>query len=492
MRHEVFRILPRLAESMGDGTEYFPVIDDVAALLDEPSLHYGCLKALQAVSDLRRDIADGSPPPMEFRFDSPWGPVTVEADGVALVVEFGPPGGATTPDQTLAVHLRFGRGGTSDQPAARGVLGCGLVYAAGDAPNSYRSGAWSLGAGLFGMGVLVDEGGDDDYDLDEVGLGTGCFGAGLLLDAAGNDRYYLRKGDGQGLGFPGGIGILADRSGDDLYYAEPDASVAGRADYHSAHEVAVSNAQGAGSGRRGDGSDGHSWAGGLGALIDVDGNDVYRAGNFSQGIGYWYGTGLLWDGGGRDHYVSVYFTQGSGAHFAVGALIDEGGDDVHVLRKNAGAAFGFGWDVVNAFLIDRGDGNDRYLGKIISTGVAEVRSNAFFLDEGGDDIYLLSAGAKGYGDVDERESYEAPGPTHSYPFHLDQVAVFLDLGGRDRYLRRTKAGTIVPDPEAADGRTWHRRRRDPRKLSGPNVSIGRDQVRGRLGFLDPWPRRTGE
>ena len=61
-----------------------------------------------------------------------------------------------------------------------------------------------------------------------------------------------------------------------------------------------------------------SEAGGLGALLDVDGDDVYEAGNFSQGLGYWYGTGVLWDGGGDDRFESVYFTQGSGAHFAIG------------------------------------------------------------------------------------------------------------------------------------------------------------------------------
>jgi hypothetical protein len=121
----------------------------------------------------------------------------------------------------------------------------------------------------------------------------------------------------------------------------------------------VSNAQGVGSGRRGDGADGHNWAGGLGALLDVDGNDTFRAGNFSQGLGYWYGTGLLWDGGGNDEYVSVYFTQGSGAHFAIGALIDEGGNDKHTLKENAGAAFGFGWDVVNALRRRRAQGVHR-------------------------------------------------------------------------------------------------------------------------------------
>jgi hypothetical protein len=235
------------------------------------------------------------------------------------------------------------------------------------------------------------------------------------------------------------------------------------------------------------------WAGGLGALLDLEGDDRYRAGNFSQGLGYWFGTGLLFDGAGNDEYVSVYFTQASGAHFAIGALIDEGGDDVHRLEHNAGAAYAFGWDVVVALLLDRGAGNDRYEAKIISTGLAEVRSQAFFLDEGGDDTYVLDEGAKGLGDRDERKEYAAPGPTHLYSFELPQIGLFLDLGGRDRYLRRGKSGELADDPAAGDGRRWNVRARDPASPAAFNASLGADVERGRVGFLDPWPRfRPGE
>src|SRR5262249_57114653 len=113
---------------------------------------------------------------------------------------------------------------------------------------------WSLGAGMFGMGILVDEGGDDTYVAGEMSEGAAYFGAGLLLDAAGNDSYVLTRGDGQGHGGPNGIGILADRSGNHHYYAEPrpDKAGADRSDYHSDHKIVSSNAQGAGFGRRGD------------------------------------------------------------------------------------------------------------------------------------------------------------------------------------------------------------------------------------------------
>jgi hypothetical protein len=522
-REQVFTLLRTLTDDTPDGTRYHPVLDDVAREIDEHSLHYGCLKALQATQDARRELGTvpipagrDAWPHFELEVVSGWGDVRIGSnlDGdehprdPLLFVHFGQryvwgPAGATSARRSLSVALLMDYAGTVGDShsinlrtdagiadVASGVLGCGIVYSSGTHGGSYRTGRWGLGAGLFGLGALIDEGGNDHYQAASAAQGAAFFGAGLLLDAGGDDEYELHEGDGQGFGGPGGIGILADRSGDDTYTSEPDAAKAGRADYHSDNKVAVSNAQGVGSGRRGDGSDGHAWAGGLGALLDVDGNDTYTAGNFSQGLGYWYGTGLLWDGGGDDAYVSVYFTQGSGAHFAVGALIDESGNDVHRLEPNAGAAFGFGWDVVNAFLLDRGTGNDRYDARIISYGLGQVRSNGFFLDEGGDDTYVLDAGAQGLGDVDSRPEYTVPGRTTTFPFHLGQVGVFLDLGGKDAYHRRAADGTLAVDPDAKDDATWRLLARDPSKTSGPNVTLGRDLPRGRLGFLDAFPART--
>ena len=257
----------------------------------------------------------------------------------------GPVAGAR-PDQPLSValvmggpfHLLPGPGPAPEatpasSPAAPACSAAGSSTSPARTTTVTRRVRGRFGAALLGMGVLVDEGGDDTYSVRNVGEGAALFGAGLLLDAAGNDRYDLLEGDGQGFGGPGGIGILADRSGDDVYVAEPLPEKAGtsRADYHSDQKIVGSNAQGAGMGRRGDVSDGHAWAGGLGALLDVDGNDTYSAGNFSQGVGYWFGTGILYDGGGDDTYDSVYFSHASGAHFAVGIVDDEGGNDVHRL-----------------------------------------------------------------------------------------------------------------------------------------------------------------
>ena len=102
---------------------------------------------------------------------------------------------------------------------------------------------------------------------------------------------------------------------------------------------------------------------------------------------------------------------------------------------------------------------------------------------------MLLAGQQGFGQVDHRPTYEAPGRTATFPFHLGQAGVFLDLGGADRYLRRPVAGgEDVPDAEAGDDRTWRREARGVGP-AGFNVAIGRDVGAGRLGFLDPWPAR---
>lgn len=533
LREAVFKALPRLVESTPDAAEYFPMIDDVSRLIDEHLVAYGALKALEALQRARWALAAARPkdgwPAFHMMVGTRRGDVVFMAgqDGkkaewllgvpAVLVSLQGPcvvasPVATTGPDLRLSVALildgRFEvRGSPAGPMAARtelgglgtGILGCGILYSAGVHDDVYEAQGWGLGAGLFGMGVLVDEGGNDSYRVRKVGEGAALFGAGLLLDAAGDDSYELLEGDGQGFGGPGGIGVLADRSGNDHYFAEPRADKAGRPDYHSDGKIASSNAQGAGMGRRGDLTDGHAWAGGLGALLDVDGDDHYEAGNFSQGVGYWFGTGLLWDGGGDDAYRSVYFSHGSGAHFAVGAVIDEGGNDLHSLSDfakvglgpKAGAGIGFGWDVVNAICLDR-DGDDLYEADIISIGCAEIRSNGWLLDEAGDDTYVAAEGALAFGAVDDAPRYSVPDRVSPFTFHIPQLGLFLDLGGTDKYQRRpTKGGDPVPDLEAKDDASWGKSfAQGPG--GAPNVARGRDAAKGRLGFLDAWPRRVAK
>ncbi len=217
------------------------------------------------------------------------------------------------------------------------------------------------------------------------GQGAGFFGIGMLLDLAGDDHYTLWS-DGQGFGGVAGVGVLADRTGDDAYLAVPDPKVTGRPSYHSEEKIAVSDAQGCGMGRRGDGADGHSWAGGIGALLDAEGNDRYTIGNWGQGCGYWFGTGLLWDGAGNDEYQANGWASASGAHFCIGAVVDEAGDDLHTVAQNWGPAFGHDFTV--AILFDAA-GNDRYECGGDGIGHSINRSVVLCLDGAGDDRYAF-------------------------------------------------------------------------------------------------------
>lgn len=94
-------------------------------------------------------------------------------------------------------------------------------------------------AAFGGLGVLYDDGGNDDYDATQeatdswivpllnCAFGTGSFGGvGILLDLGGNDRYY---GDSksqyaaytmnEGFGGPGAAyGLFVDVSGDDGHF----------------------------------------------------------------------------------------------------------------------------------------------------------------------------------------------------------------------------------------------------------------------------------
>ena len=62
----------------------------------------------------------------------------------------------------------------------------------------------------------------------------------------------------------------------------------------------TSMCQGVGMGRRADYTDGHSWAGGVGMLVEGGGDDTYSCSVFGQGCAYWYGVGLLVDKAGAD------------------------------------------------------------------------------------------------------------------------------------------------------------------------------------------------
>jgi tetratricopeptide (TPR) repeat protein len=143
----------------------------------------------------------------------------------------------------------------------------------------------------------------------------------LLIDLGGDDTYTNNAG---GCGRNGGVAVCIDHSGNDRYLA-PDSSYV----------------------------QGFGFLG-VGMLVDLVGNDVYKAKHFSQGAGI-MGVGVLWDKAGNDTFRANAFCQGAGM-FGLGMMLDDSGDDVYDCATNGqGSATTLGLGILSDL-----EGNDQY------------------------------------------------------------------------------------------------------------------------------------
>ncbi len=302
-----------------------------------------------------------------------------------------------------------------------GVMGVGvLIDLKGD--DQYSAVQYAQGFGCFGLGILADHAGDDRYDSMYFSQACGIYGIAYLIDQSGDDRYDVYSFS-QGFGYVKGFGCLLDLKGNDQYIAN-DEDVDGSNPQSSDHNTSF--CQGAGFGRRADLSEGNSMSGGLGILVDMEGNDTYFCGVFGQGTGYWAGTGLLYDGAGHDQYRGVWYVQGGAAHFAIGALIDKSGDDRYNALLNM--AHGAGHDLSLGFLIDC-EGNDHYLSPNLALGGGNDNGIGIFADGAGNDVYetrnpnRINLGKANYS-------------KHLWGSWRDKdlsIGIFIDRGGQDQY-----------------------------------------------------------
>jgi hypothetical protein len=344
---------------------------------------------------------------------------------------------------SISIALNGDTGGYMNEMAA-GVFGY-AIYADLAGNDNYGSTAGDesgkQGFGLFGTGILYDAAGDDTYSAVGECQGCGIYGTGLLIDGGGNDRYECYQ-QGQGFGFTKGVGLLLDVSGDDKYVAN-DTDIKFPSAQSKEHNGSLS--QGFGFGRRGDFLDGHSWAGGVGMLVDGTGNDSYSCGIFGQGGAYWYGVGILADKGGDDAYFGQWYCQGSAAHFALGVLQDSAGNDHYAGKMNmcggAGHDFSLGW------LEDRA-GNDAYDMPNLSLGAGNANGVGVLWDCAGDDSYLASGITLG------QSTTAGSGSLRDF---IMSLGVFVDGGGADKYLERQAEG-VPPAPFGCcgDGKAWSR------------------------------------
>ncbi|HVP06404.1 MAG TPA: hypothetical protein VMS71_01080 [Candidatus Acidoferrum sp.] len=339
----------------------------------------------------------------------------------------------------------------STSPGIGGAIGgmAVVIDKAGD--DYYESRNVAQGCGIFGVGVIMDNNGNDRYRMKQYGQGCGIFGAGILSDSVGNDSLYCWS-NAQGYGYTKGCGLCINYSGDDVYIAE-DSILFSPGQQTKDHNSSL--AQGVGFGKRADYIDGHSWAGGVGILCDISGNDKYSAGLFAQGCGYWYAVGMLIDGSGDDYYHSVWYALGSGAHFAVGYFDDFAGNDKYDATMNM--SLGSGHDFTIGYFNERG-GNDTYNAPGLSLGGGNFQGIGIFHDWSGDDVYNVSSNAR-------YMLGGANGNPQGARAYLNTFGVFIDGGGNDTYNV----------PFAKNGTRWLGQKSGNDKIAKYEIGVGIDR-----------------
>jgi hypothetical protein len=304
-----------------------------------------------------------------------------------------------------------------------GIFGVGiLVDGAGN--DHYGCLTHGQGSAIYGVGVLVDHAGSDVYQGYDFSQGSAEFGYGLLLDLSDGDDSYETLQHSQGYGGPRGMGWIVDQGGNDQYLAIADPII-----FDWANEgTNFSGSQGFAFGWRG----GPYWSGGLGGLFDLAGDDAYQCAVMCMGFGYFFGTGLFYDRQGDDNYVNTHkYTLGSATHQSVGLFIDGQGEDSYTMTGDD-EAIGLGYDHGVAYHIDRGDEDDVYTVENIghfTLGFARHPGLGTLINEGGNDAYHIPGdGDRTCGlswvDADDRKGLLA---------EIITLALFLDLGGNDDY-----------------------------------------------------------
>ena len=320
-----------------------------------------------------------------------------------------------------------------------------------DGNDVYRAKDMAQGCCLAGAGILVDYAGNDTYVGVRRVQGVAMGGLGICIDRAGNDRYHAALWS-QGVGNPWGFGMLDDVAGNDTYYTggmylnsylDDDAPTPGYEGW----------GQGMGGGLRAVAD------GGVGVLLEGDGDDVYEYDYLSHGGGYWCGVGFARDFGGNDQRLGATrrayaggprtqrryqrFGNGFGCHYALGFLFDDKGNDTY---NGTIMSLGYAWDCAVGYLCDFG-GDDRYSG---TEGNGAQMGMGVLFDYDGDDVYL---GTK-QGRASSGISY------HDLPYCGGNFSFVVDYGGTDKYgcgarnnsylTRYTSGGFLIDRPKQTE------------------------------------------
>ncbi len=316
--------------------------------------------------------------------------------------------------------------GGDDQYLGKGLLGPGsalrgvsYIYdAAGN--DLYHCSHTGIASAFGGFAWVEDAAGDDRYHAKAFAQAAAYAGTAVLIDHEGNDHYNLGY-MGQAYAGVRGQAYLIDRKGHDYYTA------GGHYIDHGHHDDRfLSMAQGFSIGKR------PVAAGGIASLIDLEGNDSYKADVWGQGVSYWYALGMLIDAGGNDTYSMYHYGQGSGIHLSSGLLADLGGNDFYtgyaLVQGNA-----HDWAV--GMLLDH-EGQDVYTADHYSQGRGMTNGYGMLLDRRGNDAYYAKQ-------CDRSQGIGSDGWQREY----GSIALLLDLLGRDFYTCGGVDGQVLRRPD---------------------------------------------
>ncbi len=247
---------------------------------------------------------------------------------------------------------------------------------------------------------ILDLGGNDFYSGNCGGGSSLTTPLSICIDLDGDDAYESTTPGSQGAGCLG-IGALLDLSGNDSYIANQWCQGAG---YF-----------------------------GIGWLHDLSGDDTYRGRTFCQGTGL-FGAGYIFDEIGNDRYEGDGHVQAVGLAKGIGALIDASGDDDYYAKGLYPTGYGDA-GIFDAWSQGCGQGFRTLasggLGLLIDKS-GQDRMEAGNFSQGGGYYYgygILLAGG--------RESDTYIGSRYNQGFAAHQaIGVFLEEGGNDFYTTR--------------------------------------------------------
>lgn len=264
-----------------------------------------------------------------------------------------------------------------------GILGIGiLVDESGE--DTYQGLSQTIASAVGGVGIVIDNSGNDSYSAIIEGVGSARGGTALLYDKAGHDTYNITTYGG-GYGGTNGTALLWEGEGDDKYSSSNEKII-----YPSSQDSNsnISFTFGTAAGYRGDFDDGVSTSGGTGLFLDLSGDDRLICSVFCAGASFWGGFASYLDLSGNDSREAHWYAFAAAAHGAGALFFDKSGNDA--TTSTLSSSLGIGHDLGVAFFQDS-QGQDYYSVPKLSLGTGSAGGFGIFVDSEGLNSYLLNS-----------------------------------------------------------------------------------------------------